>query len=576
MANAVTAADQEQSLRVRPGVVLAVILVLMRFALPAAFPQAGLVGILGGVAAALIIFAWWLFFSRARWSDRLGALALAVGGVVATSMVLHESIATAGMGMLFYIYAIPGLALALVAAVALTRSAGDGKRRLVVAGALLLASGGWALVQTGGVYGGSGSQLSWRWAKTPEQRLLADGQGELAAVSSSPSLVVAEAEWPGFRGPNRDSVIPGIKIATDWDASPPIELWRRAIGPGWSSFAVAGDLLFTQEQRGEDEVVSAYSASSGEPVWRHSDPVRFWESNAGAGPRGTPMLRDGRVISLGATGILNVLEARDGTVLWSRDVVKDTGAKTPGWGFSGSPLVVGELVIVAVAGQLAAYDSASGEARWKGAASGGYSSPHPAVIEGVSQVLMLDRDGITSVDASDGTALWQHAMPGEPIVQPALTDDGHLLITTAGANGSIGTRSLSVALGPSGWRSEERWTSHRLKPYFNDFVVHEGHAYGFDGSIMAAIDLDGGQRVWKGGRYGHGQQLLLADQDLLLVLTEVGDLALVSATPERFVELARTPALEGKTWNHPVLVRDRLFVRNAEEMAAFKLPLADS
>ena len=307
-------------------------------------------------------------------------------------------------------------------------------------------------------------------------------------------------------------------------------------------------------------------------MWKHRDAARFWESNAGAGPRATPTLSKGRVYTLGGTGIVNVLDAGSGAVVWSRNAASDTGAKIPTWGFAGSPLVVDDVVVVAASGVLVAYDLATGDPRWFGPkGEEGYSSPQLLTIDGVPQVLLLSGSGLTSVAPADGKVLWDHAWKGYPIVQPAQTPEGNVLISVTE---SSGTRRIAVAHGAGGWTVQERWTSIGLKPYFNDFVVHKGHAFGFDGSILACIDLQDGKRKWKGGRYGNGQLVLLPEQDLLLVMSEEGELALVSATPEQFTELARFPALEGKTWNHPVLVGDLLLARNGEQMAAFRLPVA--
>jgi hypothetical protein len=117
---------------------------------------------------------------------------------------------------------------------------------------------------------------------------------------------------------------------------------------------------------------------------------------------------------------------------------------------------------------------------------------------------------------------------------------------------------------------EEKWTSSQLKPNFNDFVVHKGYAYGYSGPMLVCVDIDEGERMWRGGRYG-GQLILLADQDLLLILSESGELVLVQAIPDRFKELTRIKAIEGKTWNHPVMVGNILLLRNTQEMVAYQM-----
>ena len=568
------ASERTAQLRLWPGVVIVALQWLVRFVVPVVVPGAGTVGAIGALLGGVAFVVWWAFFSRAPLSERWGAVGLMIVALVATPRFAHESMATAGMGVLIFVYILPVLSLAFVVWAVTSRHLPDLPRRAAMVATILLACGVWTLVQTGGITGDGDSSFAWRWAETPEERLLAQVGDEPTALPSAPAAADTGAGWPGFRGPDRDSVIRGVRIETDWSASPPVELWRRPIGPGWSSFAVRGELLYTQEQRGDDEVVAAYNVTTGEPAWRHTDTARFWESNGGAGPRATPTLSGGRVYTFGATGILNALNADDGAVVWSRNVASDAGAKVPGWGFSSSPLVVDDVVIVAAAGQLVAYDLATGDPRWFGAAGGGYSSPHLLTIDGVAQIVLMSGAGAAGYAPADGTLLWEHAWPGAPIVQPALTADGDILISTAGGAGGVGTRRLAVTHGPGGWTIEERGTSRGLKPYFNDFVVHEGHAFGFDGSILACIDLEDGTRVWKGGRYGHGQLFLLPDQDLLLVLSEDGELALVAAASDQFTELARFPALDGKTWNHPVLVGDLLLVRNGQEMVAFRLSLA--
>lgn len=573
----------KKPLRLWPGLVVAVLIVLVRFVIPVVAPEARLFGmpatffgVIGGIVGALAIVIWWVFFSRAPWSERLGAIGLMLVALIVTSRLIHVSIATGAMGMLFPILALPVLSIAFVAWAVTSRYFSDTPRRTAMVATILLACGVWTLVRTGGFTANFDNDFAWRWSQTPEERLLAQASDEPtgAAEGVTPVSAAVGADWPGFRGADRDGVVRGVRIATDWSASPPVELWRRPIGPGWSSFAVRGDRLYTQEQRGEDEVVTCYNATTGKLMWTHRDAARFYESNGGAGPRATPTLSNGRVYTFGATGILNALNADDGAVVWSRNAASDTEMKVPGWGFASSPLVVGDVVVVAAAGTLAAYNLATGEPRWYGPQGGvGYSSPQQMTKDGVTQIVLMSGASVISVAPGDGKVLWKHPLqPGTPIVQPARTANGDLLVSNGDGSDM---RRLAIAQGADGWSVEERWKSYGLIPNFNDLVVHNGYAYGFDGGLLVCINVEDGERQWEGGSYGSGQLVLLPDQNLLLVVSEKGELALVAAAPDQLKEFARLPAIKGKTWNHPVLVGDVLLVRNGQEMVAFRLPLAD-
>src|SRR5690349_9873909 len=557
-------------LRLWPGIVAVVLQWLGWFLLPVILPQAVFIGLLTGVLGGLAILLWWLLFSRAPWVERIGAPLLIVGALILTKREVHPSIAGGGMGMLLYMLAIPVFGLALVGWAVLTRHFSAGPRRLALLATIVLGCSVFLVIRTGGLTAEFSNDIHWRWSKTPEQKLLAtQATDESAAPASVPAATSTEAGWPGFRGPQRDSVVHGVKIKTDWSASPPVQLWRRPVGPAWSSFAVYNGRLYTQEQLGEEEIVACHDLSTGKPVWKHSDRARFYESNAGPGPRATPTLSNGRVYTQGATGIVNVLDASTGAVVWTRNAVNDTGAKVPGWGIAGSPLVINDLVVVAASGSLIAYDLATGNPRWQGPSGGsGYSSPQLVTINGVQQVVLLNSNGAISVSLADGKLLWEHKWEGVPIVQPGVTPNGDLLVSVSD---SSGLRRLAVAQTSGAWTVQERWTSEDIYPWFNDFVVHKGYVFGFSGSSLVCINLEDGKLKWKGKHYGYGQLVLLPEQDVLLILSEQGELALAKAVPDQFTELAHFPALEGKTWNHPVLVGNVLLVRNDHEMAAFRI-----
>ena len=574
--------SQEQSkgpsgpkeLRLWPGLAAVSVQWLCWIVLPLAVPGpvTGLIAVVGVLGGGLAVAVWWAFLSRAPRTERLGFIALAAVALLAASRLVDASIASGMMGLLLVLYAVPVASVAIVASAAGTRRLAAKTRRAAMVAAILLSCGVWTLLRSDGITGAGEAEFRWRWTKTAEQQFLETKGDEPDFSLATQSATSARGDWSGFRGRHRDSALQGVRIETDWNASPPTLLWRRPVGPGASSFAVGNGLLYTQEQVGDNEAVTCYVLDTGELVWMHLDKARFWDSHVGPGPRATPTVSEHRVYALGATGILNALDAANGTVLWSRNAAIDTSATVPDWGFAGSPLAVGDLVVVAVSGTLAAYDRATGEPRWFGPPGlGSYSSPHPLTIDGENQVLLMSSSGLTSFSPPDGRVLWEHAWPGgDRIVQPAAVREGGLLV----ADGSgFSLRRIAVTRDDGKWSVAERWESTRLKPYFNDFVVHEGHAFGFDGSILACIDLEDGSRNWKGGRYGHGQLLLLADQDLLLVLSERGELVTVAATPDRFEEIARHPGIESKSWNHPALAGDILLARNSKEAAAFRLVL---
>jgi len=391
-----------------------------------------------------------------------------------------------------------------------------------------------------------------------------------ATVAASPLPT-----FPQFLGPSRDGTLAGPRLARDWTARPPRELWRQPLGQAWSGFAISGGIAVTQEQRGAEERVVAYDVRTGRPLWSHADPARYETVIAGVGPRATPATFGSRVFTMGATGILNALDLASGKRLWSRDVVKETGARVPEWGKSCSPLLVDGRVVVIAGGpdgrRLVAYDAVSGDPAWAAGEGGAsYSSPTLVTLAGRRQLVVLNAASVSGHDPATGAVLWEHPFPWEQanVAMPALLDPGRLLVS---AGYGVGAKAYRVTESDGVLRAALEWESPRLKSKFANLVVHEGFVYGLDDGVLTCLDPTRGERRWKSGRHGHGQLLLVAG--LLLVQTEEGELVLVEPSPDAHRELARFAALDGKTWNPPALAGSLLVVRNDREAVAYALPV---
>ncbi len=544
-------------------------------------PALQTIRMLGPPFCGVLLLGWWLAASRARGVERVvvmiglaSAFAATLIGADRSMLGLPTIVVTLPMGM-------AGLGLAGIFA----RRVLSWRRAAILVVCAAVGFGFSLALRGGGVVGQTGSLvLDWRFRPSPEQRLL-ESQSIVETTSRSPSIVdlqgeqvarwLSQPDWPGFRGPDRNATVPGTALAIDWQDRSPEKIWQIPVGSGWSSFAAAGELLFTQEQRGKLEMVVCYSATDGAEIWSCGIESRFEDSIGGPGPRATPTIAHGDLFVLGANGHLKRIQARDGQAVWTVDLRTIAQRQPPGWGFSSSPLVVDSLVIVHAGGPgnlgTLAFDIADGALRWSvPAGDHSYSSPQACELFGEKLVLMLTNQGLDLIDPRNGAVRLTHAWSeqGYRCLQPQVIGSSSVLLASAS-----GSRLLEIAQKESQLTAEVLWTSKAIKPDFNDLVVHQDHAYGFDGAIFACVDLQTGERAWKQGRYGKGQVLLLSETGQLLIVSELGALILAQADPTRLIELGRIEAIPGKTWNHPVVVGDRLYLRNSTAAACFRLPL---
>ena len=464
-------------------------------------------------------------------------------------------------------------------------------RTAVLAGLSALLGTFVALIRIAGLSGDAKVEFAWR---RPAAAVTLQGASPPAFGEARIPDPPGPDDFPSYLGPARDGRVARAGLG-DWRASPPAESWRRPVGAGWGGFAVAGNVAVTQEQRGDREAVVCYELDSGREMWVHSDPIRFDSSLGGPGPRATPALAHGRVYAIGATGRLNCLSA-EGRLEWSVDTIP--GAAVPhapvtgagaeeepeasgellSHGTCGSPLVVDGRVWVSPSGRdgrsLAAFDAKTGaELLRAGRDRASYASPMLATLGGQSHLLVFNGAGLAGHDPVSGDVRWTFPWTNDVrtnCAQPLVIDRSRLLVSTGYGTGSA---LLDVRRHDDGaWQATERWRSRDMKAKFATPVLKDGLVYGLDDGILACIDPETGKRLWKRGRYGHGQVLLAGDT--LVVQTEPGPVVLVRPGPDGPEELGSIPALSDKTWNTIALAGDRLLVRNAVEAACYRLPHA--
>jgi len=453
------------------------------------------------------------------------------------------------------------------------------------------------VLRVDGYYGNRTPRLTWRWAPEADQQIKTYLTSLSKARVNSQGIELftpTDFDFPELLGKGRLAKIETVDLATTWDSEAPHLLWRHPVGLGWSSFAIVGNAAVSLEQREEYECVVCYDIRNGDEIWSHRELTRFIHEY-GDGPRSTPTISDGRVYSMGATGILTCVNFKTGSLLWKQSVFEDPSKQNLIFGMTGSPLVIEGMVVVTpgagVGASAIAYSAETGSEIWRsGDDQASYASPMAANLCGESQILSFNGQGLRSY-AMDGKILWlqpwvtqgdSRVNVAQPIVlglddidEPNGFEAGNPWAKVIISSGyDKGTALLKIVREGSKWSSEVVWESKYLKSKLSNFVVHKDYAYGLDNGQLTCIDLKDGERVWKRGRYGHGKLLLVGD--LLLIQAESGEVVLVSASPKASIELAKSPALDSKTWNNLALAGDILAVRNDREAAVFRLPVKHS
>lgn len=386
---------------------------------------------------------------------------------------------------------------------------------------------------------------------------------------SVPVFAQAKANWPQWRGPNRDGISKETGLLKQWPAEGPPLVWKAAgAGRGFSSFSVANGRLITMGLRGDREFVVAFDVATGKEAWATPHGGAF-QNDRGDGPRGTPTVDGDRIYALGGSGDLSALDAKSGRVVWTKNVLKEFGGRNITWGISESPLVVGNKLLVNAGGpgaSIVALNKSDGSLIWKSQSDkAGYSSAIPVEINGATQVVFFTQERAVGLDLKDGKLLWEYAKPSNRVANAAtpIARGNRVFISS-----DYGTGGGVVEIKPDG-TAQEVWFTKDMRNHHSSSVLVGDHLYGFSSAILTAVKFDTGEIAWRDRSVGKGS-LVYAD-GRLYCFSERGVVGLVEATPAGYVERGRFQIEAGslETWTHPVVAGGRLYLRDQDTIYAY-------
>ena len=379
----------------------------------------------------------------------------------------------------------------------------------------------------------------------------------------------AAANWPQWRGPNRDGVSKETGLLKEWPADGPSLVWKASgAGRGYSSFSIANGKLYTMGLRGDREFVIAFDIATGKEAWATPHGKAF-RNDRGDGPRGTPTIDGDRVYALGGSGDLSALDAGTGKIIWSKNVLHEFGGSNITWGISESPLVLGDKLFVNAGGpgaSMVALKKTDGSVIWKSQSDEpGYSSAIPVDINGLTEVVFFTAQRAVGLDARDGRLLWEYGRPANDtanVATPIARGNRIFISSDYGKGGGV------VEIKPDN-KAQEVYFTREMRNHHSSSVLVGDYLYGFSSSILTAMKFDTGEIAWRDRSVGKGS-LVYADGNLYC-LSENGVVGLVEATPTGYKEKGRFRIQQGNlpTWAHPVVAGGRLYLRDQDTIYAF-------